>query len=47
MFITFGDSLLPSPSDYDLLYYELLLERKSLDIFIEQGKELGLRCVYF
>jgi hypothetical protein len=41
MFITFGDALLPSPSDYDLLYYQLLLERKSLDVFIEQGASLA------
>lgn len=33
LFITYGDSFLPSPSDYDDLYYEIMRVSKLLDHF--------------
>lgn len=33
LFITYGDSFLPSPSDYDDLYYEIMRVSKMLDHF--------------
>ncbi|KAL6073252.1 Armadillo-like helical domain-containing protein 3 [Balamuthia mandrillaris] len=33
LFITYGDIFLPQPSDYDVLYYEIIRESKTLETF--------------
>jgi len=37
LFITYGDTFLPSPADYDELYYELIRVRKLIDHFYQTG----------
>lgn len=41
LFITYGDTFLPSPSDYDDLYYELMRVSKLLDLFYSLGMFFG------
>jgi hypothetical protein len=51
LFITYGDTFLPSPADYDELYYELIRVRKLIDAFYSNGIARAravvalLRCV--
>lgn len=37
-FITYGDTFLASPSDYDDLYYELIRLKPTIDAFYQKGK---------
>jgi hypothetical protein len=49
-FITYGDTFLASPSDYDDLYYELIRLRTTVEAFCAKGFPLSLshsvyRCI--
>jgi hypothetical protein len=38
MFITYGDTFLPTPSSYDELYYEIIRMHQSFDNLYSMGK---------
>lgn len=40
MFITYGDTFLPTPSSYDELYYEIIRMHQSFDNLYSMGKDL-------
>lgn len=44
MFITYGDTFLPTPSSYDELYYEIIRMHQSFDNLYSMGK---LSSFYF
>lgn len=39
MFITYGDTFLPTPSSYDELYYEIIRMHQSFDNLYSMGKD--------
>ncbi|KAL8187467.1 UNVERIFIED_CONTAM: Armadillo-like helical domain-containing protein 3 [Gekko kuhli] len=41
MFITYGDTFLPTPSSYDELYYEIIRMHQSFDNLYSMVKEQG------
>lgn len=42
MFITYGDTFLPTPSSYDELYYEIIRMHQSFDNLYSMGKGFSL-----
>lgn len=47
MFITYGDTFLPTPSSYDELYYEIIRMHQSFDNLHSMGKDASLSpCIY-